>query len=245
MRDFTSLLEDIQVFDHAFSGPLHTWSNNQEAHYIAKKLDRILINVDWLTAFPSSSVEFSSWNGSDHCAAILWMDKPFSSPPKPFRFFNFWTSHPEFLQVVADSWNRPATGCPLQLLFTKMKRLKPILKAFNLSHFGDLPARVRDKRLELEAAQLDLLYSYNPDKFLKVKMLKEDLIFLEDAEREFYKQKAKVRWTCEGDLNTSFFFSVVKSKHNKYTLRRLLKEDNTPWNPLNLLLMRWYSSLQT
>lgn len=56
-------------------------------------------------------------------------------PPKPFKFFNFWAIHGDFLRVV-DSWRHNIEGSPMQILFDKLKKLKPILKKFNERHFS-------------------------------------------------------------------------------------------------------------
>ena len=57
--------------------------------YIAKKVDRIIVNSEWLYVFHDSCVEFGGHSESDHCPGILWLSKSIYSPHKPFRFFNY------------------------------------------------------------------------------------------------------------------------------------------------------------
>lgn len=64
----------------------------------------------------------------------LKFDNP--SPPNPFRFFNFWTKNNSFLSLVEDSWKGNVFGNPMKVLFTKLKRLKVVLKTFNKEQFG-------------------------------------------------------------------------------------------------------------
>ncbi|MBA0662730.1 hypothetical protein Goklo_006806 [Gossypium klotzschianum] len=45
MKDFQALVREIEIFDHAYFGPVFTWSNPQLDRPIAKKLDRVLVNV--------------------------------------------------------------------------------------------------------------------------------------------------------------------------------------------------------
>ena len=96
-REFSDCIQKLVVLDHAYNGPLFTWSNRQGDGYIAKKLDRALINAQWLFSFLSSRMEFLSLGVSDHYLVIIQLSSTISSSPKPFKFFNFWTRHPEFL----------------------------------------------------------------------------------------------------------------------------------------------------
>ena len=89
MRDFQDSLKKVAVFDHSFNGPNFTWSNHQGEGFVVKKLDRVLINDKWHLTFANSAVEFLSPGDSDHCPALVKLDHPIWSPPKPFKVFNF------------------------------------------------------------------------------------------------------------------------------------------------------------
>ena len=89
MKEFTECLEHLAVFDHNFTGLLFTWSNKQGEGFMARKLDRVLVNSVWLQAYESSKVEFLSSGESDHCLALVQLSQVVNSPPKPFKFFNF------------------------------------------------------------------------------------------------------------------------------------------------------------
>ena len=72
--------------------------------FFARKLDRVMINDKWLLSFIHFIVEFFAPSDSDHSPALVRLEQPVGSPPKPFKIFNFWTRHPEFLSIVAKSW---------------------------------------------------------------------------------------------------------------------------------------------
>ena len=44
MRDFVEVRRYILVYDHAFTGTMFTWTNKHQDGFIARKLDRVLIN---------------------------------------------------------------------------------------------------------------------------------------------------------------------------------------------------------
>ncbi|XVE50103.1 hypothetical protein DITRI_Ditri01bG0134600 [Diplodiscus trichospermus] len=192
IKDFQDCMEQLAVFDHISSGPIFTWSNNQEENFIAKKLDRVLINEAWLYQFNSSREEFLPPRVSDHCSALIQIFHQDESPPKPFKFFNFWVKHPKFLGVVVNSWNESVASNPMVVLHKKLKRLKSNLKEFNRKHFAELSDKVKIKRTELESVQIANLSGQGcSDSLQKEEKLAKELHDLLAAEENFYKQKSK------------------------------------------------------
>ena len=52
MREFVETKDQLSVFDHVFQWPNFTWSNKHHlGDFLAKKLDRILVNDQWLRQF--------------------------------------------------------------------------------------------------------------------------------------------------------------------------------------------------
>jgi hypothetical protein len=76
-------------------------SKKLDRDFISKKLDRVLSNFDWMKAFPNTSVEFLDRGISDHSPALISVEQNSSFGPKPFKFFNFWADHNNFLDWVA------------------------------------------------------------------------------------------------------------------------------------------------
>ena len=71
MRDFVDCRLQLSVFDHAYSDTFLTWSNHQDEEFLARKLDRVLINAHWQVQFAHSQVEFLPLEISDHCPFII------------------------------------------------------------------------------------------------------------------------------------------------------------------------------
>ncbi|XP_039020001.1 uncharacterized protein LOC120151688 [Hibiscus syriacus] len=196
MDDVKGCLVDLELQDHPFSGPLFTWSNKQENSYLAQKLDRILINSQWLLDFPDSFVEFQAQGVSDHTPGIVWSQR-----------------------------SAQCAGNPMQIFFCKMKRIKPLLREFNKSYFSDISGRVTAKRVELESIQIHNLGHVDHRRVAEEKMVQAELIELETAESEFYRQKAKAHWLKEGDMSTKFFHQRVESNKKRNTIR-MIKDEN-------------------
>ncbi|KAF9622129.1 hypothetical protein IFM89_029413 [Coptis chinensis] len=68
----------------------------------------------------------------------------------PFKFFNMWCCHPNFREVVMDSWQAPIMGHSIYILTQKPKRLKGILKKWNKDTFGNIIFKVEEETKKLK-----------------------------------------------------------------------------------------------
>ncbi|XP_039022508.1 uncharacterized protein LOC120154979 [Hibiscus syriacus] len=84
---------------------------------------------------------------------------------------------------------------------------------------------VAGKRAELKSIQIHNLVHDDQKRLDEDMMIQTDLIALEAAEAEFYKQKAKAHQLQEGDFNTRFFHQRVESNKKRNTIR-IIKYEN-------------------
>lgn len=56
IRDFQEVVRYCNLTDMGYQGPLFTWCNQREEGLICKKLDRVLVNEEWLANLNSYSV---------------------------------------------------------------------------------------------------------------------------------------------------------------------------------------------
>lgn len=56
MREFQDTVRYCKLSDMGYQGPRFTWCNKREQGLICKKLDKVLINEDWLHNMPSFCV---------------------------------------------------------------------------------------------------------------------------------------------------------------------------------------------
>lgn len=85
--DFTGMLIMTVLFDHPWTGHFYTWSNKRNVDRIARKLNRVLINGNWLCSFSDSTVEFLSHIISDHSPSSVTVNTQRIRRKDSFKFF--------------------------------------------------------------------------------------------------------------------------------------------------------------
>ena len=57
-------------------------------------------------------MEFLSPEVSDDFPSLIHLEQA----AQPFKIFNYWTKHKDFIQIVEQSWKVPAYGSPMSRL---------------------------------------------------------------------------------------------------------------------------------
>ncbi|XP_074314012.1 uncharacterized protein LOC141649216 [Silene latifolia] len=86
LNDFNSCLLTCGLDDLPGTGAEFTWFNKHDASSrVYSKLDRVLVNSEWIQCFTQNLAKFEPPGGLDHCPALLtFHDDPL--PPKRFIF---------------------------------------------------------------------------------------------------------------------------------------------------------------
>lgn len=139
IEGFRNCVDNCGLMDVKASGCFFTWNNKQSGeHRVFSKIDRMLVNESWLDLFPESLAHFLPEGLFDHSPPILDTHPALSRMKKPFKYFNMWGQDSKFLEKVRDCWVSPILGTPMFQVVTKLKKLKPILKALNREGFSEI-----------------------------------------------------------------------------------------------------------
>ncbi|XP_020245434.1 uncharacterized protein LOC109823568 [Asparagus officinalis] len=128
-----------------------------------------------------------------------WIDDNFEGK-RPFKFFSMWVKHPDFISTVNSIWHQSSEGYYMFRFHTKFKRLKHALKELNKNHFMNISeqvCRAKDDLADIQRQLNDDLF--NSDLIAREKECIKKYDRLIDCESSYYKQKANINWSLQGD----------------------------------------------
>ncbi|KAL0924452.1 hypothetical protein M5K25_005283 [Dendrobium thyrsiflorum] len=214
LAPFNNFIFDSHLVELPSTGLFHTWYNQRTDNPIHLRLDRILVNVDWLSTFPNSDYKVVNSLISDHTPLILKSDVPVGSKPR-FMFKNFWCRIPEFWSILLSIFDAPSSGNPITSLFLKLKLLKSRIKAKrwdSSNHIADMCRNLTCLQRECQA-KLDL-DPLNGNLCADFKKLSSDLAFYQSTWASWTIQRAKVKWLQKGEEDLKFLYSKIRKRQS-------------------------------
>ncbi|VFQ83814.1 unnamed protein product [Cuscuta campestris] len=221
LEDFSDCIDACGLTAQPFTGGIFTWSGTRSKGKLWRRLDRVLHNQSAIEAFKEINLTHLSKTTSDHKPLLIQCKEQGFKGPKPFRFLNVWTTHHSFLEVVSNYWaHSPRTG-GMTGFASKLKGLKPVLAHWSKNHFGNIFKEVKDNEIKAARAQEDFENDPTEEKRAQANLASANLILSLNKEVDFWKQKANIKWMSEGDCNSKFFHSFVKSKRRKLAIKTI------------------------
>lgn len=221
MRRFRAFIDSAHLQDIALIGRRYTWSNGQDAPTL-ERLDRALATVEWFILFPYHCLKQLSSDCSDHWPLLLMLD---TSPGAKwqFRFESFWTKLPGFQEVVALAWSRtPSDADPFRVIDFKLRNVTRALQSWSATKIGSVRLQLAlareivlgldeaEESRTLEARELELRRS-----------LKLRTLGLASMARRIARQRSRLTFLAEGDVNTRFFHLQACHRRRKNRITSL------------------------
>jgi hypothetical protein len=217
---FRSAVNDCDLTDIQLEGYPFTWiKSGGTDRMIEERLDRALVSSDWLTKFPHAKLQNILSSHSDH-SPILLQCSPIVRQHynHEFKFENSWLLEEDIEVVVQEGWN---DGNSLEIT----QRLSHC--AEKLQRWG----KRKKRRFKAEVAEHEAEMERNRDKsdsdsrvrFREAQTQHAKVLIQEEA---FWKQRAKMHWLKEGDLNTKFFHMSATARTKVKKIEKLRNEED-------------------
>ncbi|XP_074298666.1 uncharacterized protein LOC141629589 [Silene latifolia] len=146
MDDFQLCTDYCNIVDMPAMGSYFTWNNKHEANTrVFSRLDRALVNHEWLIQRPDCYAYFHVEGYFDHTPCLIQRTCSTMHTKRSFKYFNMWSGTAQFIPCVHQVWNQNILGTPMFQFVRKLKLLKHHLKKLN----SDLYAMLKIILLEL------------------------------------------------------------------------------------------------
>ncbi|XP_074266519.1 uncharacterized protein LOC141589794 [Silene latifolia] len=184
--------QDCQLYDLGAKGAFYTWTNKHEVgSKFCSRLDRVLINDEWLADFPDSYSHFLPEGVFDHCPTIIRLEMERHRTGYSFKYYNMWASAPDYKEVVRNGWNQQGAVGDIE----------------NLTHLAEIALAQCQEGLSKDPLNVELNQAE--------KIYALEVVNLQKARDQFLRQKAKVDWMQMGDCNSAYFHASIKSRRSK------------------------------
>ncbi|GJY58836.1 RNA-directed DNA polymerase, eukaryota [Tanacetum coccineum] len=223
-KAFNHFISALGLIDLPLEGYSYTWSIKSASKM--SKLDRFLVSEGLLMLFPSLFALCLERHLSDHRPIIMRevvADYGLSS----FRVYHSWFTKDGFDKLVEDSWKTLsfADSSKITILRKKFQALKASIKAW----CKDDKQCSSEYRLSIQSrlSDLDKMFDSghsNEDLVNERTSLLKELHNINKCHSLDMAQKAKVRWSIEGDENSKFFHGIINMKQSQLAIRGVLIE---------------------
>ncbi|GMI90536.1 hypothetical protein HRI_002722900 [Hibiscus trionum] len=192
MEVFRSFIQDACLIDLPLHGGAFTWSNNRDPPTHVR-LDRFLIDNDFLLMFPNANQCLLPKAISDHNAIVLEHKVP-NWGKKPFRFYNYLLLEDGFDELItrkiADFHSNTHCADPSSLI----KILQGAAKHWFTNHKNSLLMSSFDLENRISTLELKLQQGSSPSATLKeILELKEKLWAQLRRDESIWLQNSRLR----------------------------------------------------
>ncbi|XP_056695449.1 uncharacterized protein [Spinacia oleracea] len=210
LNKFVEWKEEHNLFEIDFSGPRFTWSNGRKGNdRILERLDKAYANSCWQNIFPQAYLIHGAIAISNH-APIILMTEPQKKKVKRNYKVEAWSLEYKQCEILAkEKWSKRVNGSPMYQCARKIQYCREGLKKWSLDKRKEWQGKWDIFEKDLIEAQLIMEDTGNDEKFEQIKARMEEY---SGNMANYWKQQEKIKWNCEGDACSRYFFNFVKSR---------------------------------
>lgn len=145
-------LQASRGIDLGFSGMRFTWSNGRSGlACIREKIDRAVVDQQWVTMFPKAEMEHLPIECSDHSMIFLRMEGPGQYNCISFQFIKAWVSDKSTFSVVENVWEEDWNDeMESHQLWRSLFNTSKALRKWNKEYFGFANTKIKALEEELD-----------------------------------------------------------------------------------------------
>ncbi|GJZ61623.1 RNA-directed DNA polymerase, eukaryota [Tanacetum coccineum] len=219
---FNSFISNAGLEEVPLGGSAFTWCHKSASKM--SKLDRFLISENLMNTYPNISAVTLDRYISDH-HPILLRESMFDYGPTPFRFYHYWLEVDGFNDFIIETW-KVAPGDDsngMRNMMFKMKFLKSKIQEWNNRSKNNTKGDMARLTGELQVLDADI---DNGNGSVEIAYKRMDVINsmlrINKTQAVEVAQKAKIKWSVEGDENSRFFHGMLNKKRSQLSIRGVM-----------------------
>ncbi|KAL5699684.1 hypothetical protein ACHQM5_030553 [Ranunculus cassubicifolius] len=203
----TESIQNLGLMDIGFTCYRFTWTNKRLGDgNIKQRLDRVLVDPDWLDKFPKAILHHLTAIHSDHTPLLLDLNPKHKKNCYPFKFQAMWIRDESFQQITTNAWRRVKISNPTNTINLGLNPAKKAYKDWNKYAFGNIFQKIQYLNKALRRNQEK---QPNRETEIERQNLTDQLDEALLREEIMWKQKSSERNVKEGDMNTSYFHTTT------------------------------------
>ncbi|XP_057795833.1 uncharacterized protein LOC131011947 [Salvia miltiorrhiza] len=221
--EFCDFIAASDMIESPSSGIRFTWSGRiLLPRHVESRLDRAFFSLGFANLWASINTHALPRLTSDHSPLIFQCSDEMGKGRR-FKFLNMWTSHPNFLERVASSWDAGTdVRCPIFKIMFKLRRLRNDLRAWNKDVFGQVDMQIKSEQVSLLDVQNKISdQGYTDILFEEEVNHQARLSSLLARKNSLLQQKSRAHWLSDGDRNTSFFHRAIRFRKQSHRIEHL------------------------
>ncbi|XP_058771389.1 uncharacterized protein LOC131644810 [Vicia villosa] len=216
MEEFKDFIENLEVIDVQVVGNIFTWIKpNGRA---SSRLDRIMLSEGLISCWDIVAQEVGKRDISDH-KPVWTKSSRMDWGPKVFKVLRCWYEHKDFIPFVQNEWSSlDVRGSKAFVLKEKMKKLRERMRWWNTNVFGKIDLKIEEDVEALNATEdrmTQMNVTLTEEEIKEKRRLQESFWKNLHTKESILRQKSGLKWTIDGDNNSRFFHSTMKSKSRR------------------------------
>jgi predicted DNA-binding protein len=217
---FRDAVNDCDLIDIQLEGHRFTWIKSRGAsHVIEERLDRAMASSDWLALYPEVKLTNLLASHSDHSPILLITDSVGRTKYSySFKFENLWLKEEDIGEVVELGWCKEAST-------EVTDRVEAC--ADELQRWGRRKSTRFKEEVEACTEEMENLRGrLDEPSVRRYRELQNNHARLLVQEEAYWRQRAKMHWLKDGDLNTKFFHMSANARRKVKKVVKLVNEEN-------------------
>lgn len=210
---FNEFINRFQLLEYQKCRKKFTYIPSNLQHM--SKLDRMLVNHEFMGFWPNATLSALDRGQSDHCP-ILLQCSTVDFGPQPFRLFNSRLKKVQFPVIIHQAANIPLDESlpPDKRLACKLKNIKLAIKNWLASDGTSNEENFTQWENELFLIEQRAENgSFNDDDVTTHREVLKKLTSLRESRNLDMRQKARVKWSIDEDENSAYFHGYSKPTH--------------------------------